>query len=151
MFKVKYHDTIEPQEFEVEFETEEAACEWISRQMSIWMDVLCEEYPDADVTWLNRLLDVGNTTEIYIPDTNIDIVCKLIGELNMGIGDIVRVGLGDHYYLAVVTDINQEEEMVRVKDLSQVEDNIQPMWCVRKANIAEMMDELRSIYGFYNR
>ena len=69
----------------------------------------------------------------------------------MGIGDIVRVGLGDHYYLAVVTEINQEEEMVRVKDLSQVEDNIQPMWCVRKANIAEMVDELRSIYGFYNR
>ena len=67
----------------------------------------------------------------------------------MKVGTIIRVGLGEHYYMAVVTEINELEEMCRVQDLSQIEDNIQPMRCVREATPEEMADELRSIYGFY--
>ena len=65
-------------------------------------------------------------------------------------GDIGKVGNGDHYYLAVLTEVDELEEMVRVKDLSQIEDNIQPMRCVRKATMDEITDELRTIYGYYN-
>lgn len=65
-------------------------------------------------------------------------------------GDIVKVGNGNHYYLAVLTEVDELEEMVRVKDLSQIEDNIQPIRCVRKATIDEITDELRTIYGYYN-
>ena len=68
----------------------------------------------------------------------------------MKVGDIVKVGLGDHYYLAVITEMDENEEMVRVKDLSQIEDNIQPMRCVRKATVDDIIQELRSIYGYYN-
>ena len=64
-------------------------------------------------------------------------------------GDIVRVGLGD-YYMAVVTDINEDEEMVTVKDITQIEDNIQPMRCITKATPFECAEELRSLYGFYS-
>ena len=68
----------------------------------------------------------------------------------MKVGDIVKVGLGDHYYLAGITEMDENEEMVRVKDLSQIEDNIQPMRCVRKASADDMVDELRRIYGYYD-
>lgn len=68
----------------------------------------------------------------------------------MGIGDIVRVGVGDKYHLAVVVDVNRDEEMVSVQDLSQIKDNIQPMRCVRKATVGEMTEELRRIYGLYD-
>ena len=67
----------------------------------------------------------------------------------MKIGDIVRVGLGNTYYVGVLTEINDEEEMCVVKDLSQVEDNIQPLRCVREVTAEEMADELRHIYGYY--
>ena len=77
MVEVKYSDTIEPMDYEVEFETVEEACKWIEREMQDWWDLFCEQYPDADVIWLNRLLDCGDTTEIYIPDTNICINCTL--------------------------------------------------------------------------
>ena len=78
MFKVKYSDTIEPQDFEEEFEMEQEAVEWIDREMSIWRDVLYDKYPDLDVTWLNRFLDCGDTTTIYVPDTSIEITCTFI-------------------------------------------------------------------------
>ena len=68
----------------------------------------------------------------------------------MRVGDIVKIGTEDHYYLAVIVEINEDEEMVRVKDLSQIEDNIQPMRCVRKATVDDMIQELRSIYGYYD-
>ena len=66
------------------------------------------------------------------------------------VGDIVRVGIRDHYYyLAVVTEVNEDEEMACVKDLTQIEDNIQPFRCLRKATLDECIDELRGIYGYY--
>lgn len=65
-------------------------------------------------------------------------------------GDIVKVGTINSYYLAVVTEINKEEEMVCVKDISQIEDNIQPLRCIEKATIGECIDELRALYGYYN-
>lgn len=68
----------------------------------------------------------------------------------MNVGDIVKVGTGDHYYLAVVTEINEDEEMVRVKDFTQIEDNIQPMRCVKKATVDDMVNELRMIYGYFD-
>lgn len=148
MITIKYTDTIEPQSFEENFENNIDGYEWINREMQFWYDVFCEKYPNADVTWTNRLLDSGNTTEIYIPDTSINVSVTFEEYPGFKIGDIVRVGLTDHYYMAVVTDINEEEEMVMVKDLSQIEDNIQPMYCVRKATIEEIIEELRSIYGY---
>ena len=78
MVKVKYWDTVEPQEFEVDLETEQEACEWIERQMSDWWDTLRDEYPDVDITWLNRYLDVSNVTEIYIPDSLVSICCEIV-------------------------------------------------------------------------
>lgn len=80
MVKVKYYDTVEPQNFEKSFKTEQEACEWISVQMSIWWDELIENYWNLDVTWLNRYMDCGDTTEIYIPDTSIVISCELVNE-----------------------------------------------------------------------
>lgn len=76
--KVKYWDNIEPQEFEVGFDTEREAYEWIDEQMTIWWDCLCYEYPDADICWVNRLLDCSNKTEIYIPNATINITCELL-------------------------------------------------------------------------
>lgn len=80
MFKVKYYDTIAPQSFELTFETETEAAEWISTEMDDWYEILCDMYPNGDVTWLNRLLDCGDTTEIYIPDTSVIVCCELIKE-----------------------------------------------------------------------
>lgn len=68
------------------------------------------------------------------------------------VGDIVLVGYNtdaSSYYMGVVTDLNEEEEMACIKDLSQVEDNIQPLRCLTKATLGECVDELRSIYGYY--
>ncbi len=65
-------------------------------------------------------------------------------------GDIVKVDFGNHYHLAVITEIDEDEEMCVVKDLSQIEDNIQPLRCVREATADDIADELRSIYGYYN-
>ena len=67
----------------------------------------------------------------------------------MKAGDIVKVGNGNAYYIAVVMEVNEEEEMVRVQDFSQIDDNIQPMRCVHKATIEDMVNELRLIYGYY--
>lgn len=80
MIKVKYYDNIEPQEFEIEFETETEATEWIECQMGGWYETLCGKYQDADVTWLNRLLDVNNKTEIYIPGTSVSICCEIVNK-----------------------------------------------------------------------
>lgn len=69
----------------------------------------------------------------------------------MSVGDIVKVGTRDHYYLAVITEINEDEEMVRVKDITQIEDNIQPMRCIKKATADDMAKELKRIYcGYYD-
>ena len=67
----------------------------------------------------------------------------------MKIGDIVKVVNKDAYYLAVIMEINEPEEMVRVKDYSMLEDNIQPTRCIEPATGEEVIDELRMIYGFY--
>lgn len=78
MVKVKYYDTIEPQSYEVECDTETEAIKWIENEMNNWWEILCDKYPTADVCWLNRLLDVGDTTEMYIPDTSVVVSCTLI-------------------------------------------------------------------------
>lgn len=46
----------------------------------MYNELVNEEYPESDVTWLNRLLDCGDTTEIYVPDTSISITCEIIEE-----------------------------------------------------------------------
>ena len=63
------------------------------------------------------------------------------------VGDIVKVG---KKYLAVVTEVDELEEMVRIQDISQIEDNIHPLRCITKATLEDCVDELRSIYGYYN-
>ena len=68
----------------------------------------------------------------------------------MNVGDIVRVGTGDHYYLAVIAEVNEDEEMVRVKDITQIEDNIQPLRCITKATTEDLIEELRTLYGYYD-
>ena len=136
MITIKYTDTIEPQSFEENFENNIDGYEWINRMTMNVMIISC------------MARGVPLITEIYIPDTSINVSVTFEEYPGFKIGDIVRVGLTDHYYMAVVTDINEEEEMVMVKDLSQIEDNIQPMYCVRKATIEEIIEELRSIYGY---
>lgn len=66
------------------------------------------------------------------------------------VGDIVRVGNKTCHYIAVITELNELEEMAVIKDLSQIEGNIQPLRCLEKATLLDCVDELRSIYGFYN-
>jgi len=78
MFRVEYYDTVTPDDTNLEFETEKDMYEWINETMETWYENLCEQHPDADVVWLNRLLDSGNETEIYIPDTSITVSCKII-------------------------------------------------------------------------
>lgn len=80
MYKVKYYDTVDPQNFELEFERETEALIWINEEMDTWYDLLCTMYPGADITWLNRLMDCGDTTEIYIPGTSVSVCCELIYE-----------------------------------------------------------------------
>ena len=78
MYKVKYYDTVEPQSFELTFRTITEAAEWIYTEMDNWCELLCNMYPNGDVTWLNRFLDCGDTTEIYIPGTSVVVCCELI-------------------------------------------------------------------------
>ena len=75
---VKCWDNQEPQEFKMEFETTEESCKWIDDFMQFRWNELCNEYPNTDIVWLNRLLDCGNETTIYVPNTSTEIVCKLV-------------------------------------------------------------------------
>ena len=77
MFKANYYDTISPMSYEIEFETEREMDEWITTEMETWWEILCNEYPNVNACWINRYLDCGNVTEIYIPDTNIVIQCTI--------------------------------------------------------------------------
>lgn len=77
MFKVIYHDD-EPQDMEIEFETEQAMCEWVTETMRDAYHRLCDRFPKADVTWINRFLDCGCTTEVYVPDTSIYVSCEIV-------------------------------------------------------------------------
>ena len=68
----------------------------------------------------------------------------------MKVGDIVVVGVNKYTsYMGVISEINELEEMARIKDISGIEDNIQPFRCLRKATPEECEDELRSLYGYY--
>ena len=78
MVKVRYYDTIEPQSFDMEFETETEAVKWIDEEMNTWYETLHDMYPNDDVTWINRLMDCGDTMEIYIPDTSVVVSCTFI-------------------------------------------------------------------------
>lgn len=70
MYKYMYSDSNGNEEI-VSFENEKEMYENINEIMQDIYDNLCVAYEDKDVTWLNRLLDVGNVTEIYVLDTNI--------------------------------------------------------------------------------
>ena len=65
-YKFKYESNLGVDDGILEFDTEEEAIETINRIMESTYEEYCNEYPTADVVWLNRLLDVGNTTEVYI-------------------------------------------------------------------------------------
>lgn len=62
-------------------------------------------------------------------------------------GSIVKVGAGDIYFMAVITEIS--ENKAKLKDLTGGE-----ITClldyVEEATAEDMADELRAIYGFYN-
>ena len=77
MYKVKWCNTGGEESTE-EFRTEREMCICIYDEMQKQYDLLCGEYPNEDITWLNRYLDCGNVTEVYIPDTNICISCEII-------------------------------------------------------------------------
>ena len=68
-FIFKYEDN-NGDDFEYKYEKEKDAVKEIEEIMETEYESLCEEYPESDVTWLNRLLDCGNETEIYVPDTD---------------------------------------------------------------------------------
>lgn len=70
MCQYKYEDN-KGNEGTAYFNEESEMYEDISQIMQDIYDNLCVGFENADVTWLNRLLDAGNTTEIYIPNTDI--------------------------------------------------------------------------------
>ena len=77
MYKVKWYNTGGEESTE-EFRTEREMCICIHDEMQKQYDLLCDEYPNEDVTWLNRYLDCGNVTEVYIPDTNVSFSCEIL-------------------------------------------------------------------------
>ena len=48
------------------FDTEEEAVKKIDEIMERMYNKYCNKYPNADVIWLNRLLDAGDITEVYV-------------------------------------------------------------------------------------
>ena len=68
----------------------------------------------------------------------------------MKVGDIVRVNECNSYYMAVITDINEKDGIICVKDITKIEYNFQPIKCIEIATEFEIADELRSLYGFYD-
>ena len=69
-YKYKYESNIGGNDGIWEFDTEEEAVRSIDQVMQSEYDRYCDKYPNADVTWLNRLLDCGDETEIYVPNTD---------------------------------------------------------------------------------
>lgn len=65
-YKFKYESNIGGNDGIWEFDTEEEAVRTINQMMESEYERYCDKYPTADVAWLNRLLDVSDTTEIYV-------------------------------------------------------------------------------------
>lgn len=64
------------------------------------------------------------------------------------IGEIVTFWSDDScYYMGVVMDVNND--IITVQDLSQEQYDV-PKHKVKRATPEDMMEELRSIYGFYH-
>lgn len=59
------------------FVTAEEASNDISNTLQYAYDEYCAMYPEGDVTWINRLLDVSNVSEVYVPDTGSYTRCEL--------------------------------------------------------------------------
>ena len=68
-YQYKIEDNNGDDAFCVCYSEEEALTEIESTMQTVW-DLYCSMYPDKDVTWLNRYLDCGDTTEIYVPGTD---------------------------------------------------------------------------------
>lgn len=65
-YRCKYEDNKGGNDGIWEFDTEEEAVKVITQTMESEYERYCNEYPTADVVWLNRLLDVEDTTEVYV-------------------------------------------------------------------------------------
>ncbi len=58
------------------FPTLEQVCLRITRELQNAYDRYCNEAPSADVTWVNRYLDCGNTAEVYVPGSDLFTRCE---------------------------------------------------------------------------
>ena len=83
LYRVLYSDTVAPLDYEAKFDTEGEAVDHVNEVMQSWWDLFCKEYPTLDVVWTNKDFDFGETTEIYIPDTNINISCTMVESIPM--------------------------------------------------------------------
>jgi hypothetical protein len=59
------------------FENLEDTVKDITATLQFAYDEYCEQYPDCDVTWLNRYLDCSNTSEVYVPDSDCYTRCEI--------------------------------------------------------------------------
>ncbi len=76
MYGYIYTDNLGQESYHA-FKTVEEAANDISNTLQFAYDEYCDLYPDCDVTWLNRLLDVGNVSEVYVPASDCYTRCEL--------------------------------------------------------------------------
>ena len=99
---------------------------------------------DGDV----RVVEDGWVDEIN--DSEWKSIRNEIEDMNkIKVGDIVEVDFGDRAYMAVVMEIDNDEEMVCVQGLNN-EQEIHPLRIVHKVKPEQIVDVLRCIYGYFN-
>ncbi len=59
------------------FATMDEAIKDIQNTLQFAYEEYCNLYPDSDITWLNRLMDVGNVSEVCVPDSDCYTRCEL--------------------------------------------------------------------------
>ena len=59
------------------FDTLEECTKALTECLEGIYDELCDKNPSWDVTWLNRYLDCSNTSEVYVPGTDIFSRCEI--------------------------------------------------------------------------
>lgn len=71
-YEVKYYDTVNPDDFVVEFDTEEEAEDFIKEDLEMWKGVFEKEHPELDYVYGTT----GRTTEIWVRNTSINVECQ---------------------------------------------------------------------------
>ena len=69
LYGIDYSDNLGNDYLECFALSEDAAVEIVNK-LQFAYDEYCATYPDSDVVWTNRLLDCGNISEVYVPDSD---------------------------------------------------------------------------------